>query len=103
MFFFESELVKPTTKKMMEIQSNISKTNSCFIFEIILFRKDQCYCCQLRLTGRSIQFAIRSQPFQDGNIYNRPCLICRNFMSKQIEQTRQVNSRKKTKNFNENK
>jgi len=87
----------------MEIQSIISKINSHFMFEIIFFlsRQDPCYCCQLRLTGRSIQFAIRSQPFQDGNIFNRPCLICRNFMSKQIEQTRQVNCKKK--NLNENK
>ncbi|UJR28688.1 hypothetical protein I4U23_009917 [Adineta vaga] len=50
--------------------------------------KDECYCCQARLTGQSIQFAIRSFPFQDPQIYKRPCLICHNVMSRQIRQVR---------------
>jgi hypothetical protein len=84
----------------MEIQSNISKKYIDFIYFKIIFSyvSDQCYCCQLRLTGKSIQFAIRSQPFQDGNIYKRPCLICRNFMSEQIHQIKYDK-----KNFDENK
>ena len=67
----------------------------------LIFFKDQCYCCHTRLNGKSIQFAIRSQPFQDSNIYNRPCNICRNLMFKQIEQTRQNKYDKR--NLNENK
>ncbi|CAF0899697.1 unnamed protein product [Rotaria sp. Silwood1] len=59
---------------IMEVQSNFN----------------QCYCCQSRLTGKSLQFAIRSRPFQNTNIYKQPCSICRNVMFKQIEQTRQI-------------
>lgn len=52
----------------------------------MFFFQDQCYCCQFRLTGKSIQFAIRSQPFHNINIYKRPCVICRNLMFEQIRQ-----------------
>ncbi|CAF0749446.1 unnamed protein product [Rotaria sordida] len=70
---------------IMELQSNFK----------------QCYCCQSRLTGKSIQFAIRSRPFRDINTYKRPCSICRNVMFKQIEQTHQIKN--SIKCLNENK
>ncbi|CAF0936316.1 unnamed protein product [Adineta ricciae] len=54
---------------------------------------NRCYCCEARLTGQRIQFAIRSLPFRNTQSHNKPCLTCRNLLSKQIEQIR----RSKTK------
>jgi hypothetical protein len=72
-----------------------------YISTKLSFFKDQCYCCHTRLNGKSIQFAIRSQPFENVNIHKRPCVICRNLMSKQIEQIRQIKFDKR--NLNEKK
>jgi len=82
-------VVQRDRKQIMK--ANISKSNifsiEYFLISFFLI-EDQCYCCQFRLNGKSIQFARRSQPFGHVDFYKRPCIQCRNLILKQIKSVR---------------